>query len=310
MRPTAALLATIAILLCEVAGRAEVRVEQVQFEGWQGAYRLSNGVVDLVFVPQIGRIMRFGYVGGANLLWNRPEMRGRVTDFSRPVTEWNNYGGDKLWPSPQSAWTWPPDPALESSPQAVRVADDNHLIVTSQPSSQYGIRFQRDIALAETGATATVRNTMMNVSDRPVHWGIWEVTQLDAPAGVTIPLNSKGRFPQGYYVFPGSPPADGTLTVTGRQVAFRRDATRSAKIGGDSPAGWITGETHGVRLRIMASVERGADYPDNGCAQEVWSNAGADAYMEMEQMAPVRTLAPGASAVFVTNWRLTAAPRG
>ncbi|MDQ2687020.1 MAG: hypothetical protein M3Y28_04050, partial [Armatimonadota bacterium] len=40
-----------------------VRVTRETYRGWPGAYRLSNGVVDVVVVPQIGRVMAFQFTG-------------------------------------------------------------------------------------------------------------------------------------------------------------------------------------------------------------------------------------------------------
>jgi len=38
--------------------RGAVTVKRINYQGWEGAYQLSNKTVELVFVSQIGRIMR------------------------------------------------------------------------------------------------------------------------------------------------------------------------------------------------------------------------------------------------------------
>src|SRR5438105_716976 len=55
---------------------AGVAVERVDYHGWPGCFRLTNGTVDVVVVPQIGRVMRYGPVGGPNLLWENPALPG------------------------------------------------------------------------------------------------------------------------------------------------------------------------------------------------------------------------------------------
>src|SRR3982750_3663343 len=86
-------------------------VEKTAYQGWPEAYRLSNGTVDVVVVPAIGRIMRYGPVGRQNLLWKTPRPAGKPAS---PGKEWANFGGDKVWPWPQDDWpqragrAWPP----------------------------------------------------------------------------------------------------------------------------------------------------------------------------------------------------------
>src|SRR5687767_7541832 len=47
------------------------------------AIRLTNGTVSLVVIPSIGgRIMRYGFVGRPNVLWNNPKIADRPTTRS------------------------------------------------------------------------------------------------------------------------------------------------------------------------------------------------------------------------------------
>src|ERR1051325_5584720 len=131
------LLCALLALVSVLAAKAAVKVERVAYRGWQGSYRMTNGTVDLVFVPQIGRIMRYGYVDGPNVLWENAALAGKTTDFSQPVTDWQNYGGDKVWPAPQSVWGWPPDATFESAPHTVQVLKNGHLLVESPLSQKH-----------------------------------------------------------------------------------------------------------------------------------------------------------------------------
>src|SRR5690349_6289708 len=89
-----------ALLGLAVAARGEVTVRQVEYHGWKGAYRLSNQTVELLFVPQIGRILRYGYIDGPNILCENAALQGKAPDPAHPGKDWVNYGGDKLWPAP------------------------------------------------------------------------------------------------------------------------------------------------------------------------------------------------------------------
>ena len=198
------------------AAQAAVTVSQGEYHGWTGAYRLSNGTVDLVFVPQIGRIMRYGYVGERNVLWENPALAGKTTDLSRPVNDWQNYGGDKLWPAPQSVWGWPPDPVSDSGPQTVKVLPNRHLLMTGPESRKYGVRFQREIALDP------VRNRRHDPEyDGERRGQTGRVGHLGSRAdrrsrGDRVCGEREASFPGGYKVFDEQKPAAGQVTSAGR----------------------------------------------------------------------------------------------
>ena len=289
-------------------GRAAVTVTQGEYHGWSGAYMLSNGVVDLVFVPQIGRILRYGYVGERNVLWENTALAGRTTDLSRPVGDWQNYGGDKLWPSPQSVWGWPPEPLSDSGPQTVRVLPNDRLLVTGPASLKYGVRFQREIALSPSGTGVTIRNTMTSVWANPVRWGIWEVAQADSPDETTFPAQPRKEFPEGYKAFREQMPAEGQVTRKDELVTIRRRADHSGKIGVRSGAGWIESRWGALRFRIAGTFPKAGNYPDGGCAQEIYTSDDPNRYVEMELLAPIRKLKAGASTTFVTVWTLSRTP--
>jgi hypothetical protein len=293
-----------ALVVLSGGAEAKVTVTRVNYHGWAGAYRLSNGTVEVVVVPQVGRILRYGYVGGPNVLWENPKLHGRTVAPGTRPKEWVNFGGDKLWPAPQAKWGFPPDLELDGYAHTAEALPDGRLRLTSRPSRKHGIRFLREIALAPSGTGVTLRNTMENTSDQDVEWSVWEVAQTDSPDTAILPLHKGGHFPRGWYVFKDQSPAPGMLKVAGGEVRFRRHPKKSAKIGADSPAGWAAMRKDGLRFTVMAAYEPGKDYPDDGCAQEVWSNPDPDRYMELELLSPLQFLQPGDRYTFTTRWKL------
>ena len=55
----------------------------------------------MVVVPQIGRIMHYGFVGGENILWSDSQHHGKVLPGGKPDLDeegqfaWTNFGGDR-----------------------------------------------------------------------------------------------------------------------------------------------------------------------------------------------------------------------
>lgn len=304
MRHCWRLAGALAVLIVGSGAAGDVTVKRITYHGWPGAYRMTNGTVELVVVPQIGRILRYGYVGGPNVLWENRALWGKTVKPSASRKEWVNFGGDKLWPAPQARWNWPPDPFLDAGALAVSVLPGSRLRLTGQGSAKHGIRFIREIALAPTGTRVTLRNTMENISDQDVEWSVWEVAQVDDPDVTLLPLHTQGRFPRGYYVFPGGAPPPGMLKVIDGVIHYRRHRKKSSKIGSDSPKGWAAARKGGWRFTVSAAYVPGETYPDNGCAQEIYTNPDPLNYIELELLSPIRFLQPGDRCTFTTYWRL------
>lgn len=284
---------------------AAVTIKTVSYKGWDDATLLTNKIVELIFVPQIGRIMRYGYVGGINLLWNNAALAGKTTDIAAPNADWQNYGGDKLWPAPQAVWGWPPDPVMDSGTQTVKTLAGNKLQTQGQRSPKHNLRFRREIALDATGTGVTFVNTVFNTGEKEAEWSVWEVAQVDSPDIVILPLHKGGKFPTGYYTFKDSAPAEGRLKIMGNEIRLERDAKNACKIGSDSPLGWLAAEKSGIRFEVSHKAEPKANYPDDGCHLEVYTNPDPAAYIEMELLSPLVTLSPGEKYSHTTRWKLS-----
>jgi hypothetical protein len=284
--------------------QAAVTVKTITYNGWKGAVQLSNGTVEVVIVPQIGRIMRYGFVGGPNVLWNNAALSGKTTDLTSASKDWNNYGGDKLWPAPQDRWGWPPDRTLDSAPQTVKKLANGHLLMTGQASKAAGIQFRREIALDPTGAVVTLTNTLINTGMEDVDWAIWEVAQIDDPTEARLMLNKQGHFPTGYRVWGDDPLQSDQFEQTETQLIMKRSPKISAKVGADAPNGQIEALVSGIKFTFSAPYETGATYSDQGCAQQIYTNPDPAKYVEMELLGPLSPLKPKSARKFVTHWNL------
>ena len=88
------------------AAEAGCRIDRIDFHGWQAA-KLSNGIVDLVAVPDVGgRIMAFD-LGNYPFLWFDRNLAGKLFSAEEnmgdgSIAAWKNYGGGKTWPAPRA----------------------------------------------------------------------------------------------------------------------------------------------------------------------------------------------------------------
>ena len=71
--------------------------KKVSFEGWKNCLEVSSGNFKLVVATEIGpRILGAFFEDSDNLFYIYPKTAGRTGD-----SKWNNYGGHRLWHSPE-----------------------------------------------------------------------------------------------------------------------------------------------------------------------------------------------------------------
>ncbi|PYJ52637.1 MAG: hypothetical protein DME82_16060 [Verrucomicrobia bacterium] len=80
-------------------------LERIPYRGWNTAYRLSNGTVELIVLADVGpRIISYRFIGGENQLH---EVEADTGQLGR--SDFRLYGGHRLWVSPELESTYFPD---------------------------------------------------------------------------------------------------------------------------------------------------------------------------------------------------------
>jgi hypothetical protein len=309
--------------------------------GWQTVC-LSNGLINLQVLPEIGgRIIQFR-LGGKEFLWVNPRLAGKLPLSNGLAADggWFNVGGDKLWPAPQGwdndqQWPGPPDPVLDGQPYTLEKVPgqlgETAVRLTSGEDPRSGVQFSRVLRISQGATRVRFEATMKNVDTKPRRWGIWAHTQLNGARAdgsghnplmqAWCPLNPHSRFPKGYAVIFGAednpsfqPDAAGGLMRVGYQY-------KVGKIGLDSHAGWaatVDGASGAVFVQRFV-FEPKKDYPD-GSSVEFWlngvgriraynrdmvmtDNAVENPYVfESEVLSPYAKLQPGESYTWRYDW--------
>jgi hypothetical protein len=290
---------------------AEVAIEQKACDGAQDAIYLSNETTELVVVPSLGRILRYGMKGGANVLWS---CRLKGGDAWK-VGSWKNWGGEKIWIWPQEMWptragkAWPPPG--DGAEQAWKAEIAGKIVRLRGPLFEgFNCRAIREIELAESGSTVTL-TTRLEADNGPLIPGVaaWSVTQVRATQCVYARLaeNSDddgavcGEWP--------------TPKRYGDVLCFERDGALGAKTFVEADAlATIQGELLFVQT-LVTPAHAQPDYMPLERAQifsEPDRNAfrpnGVSPYIELEFTAP-RSKEAKATALCV-KWSLQKLPYG
>ncbi len=269
--------------------------------GWRDAVILRNGVVEAVVVPSVGRVMQFRLAGRADgPFWENEKLAGQAMPAKPWEAAHGSFGGDKTWPAPQGLWNWPPPDIFDAAPLAFRVTADNAVVLTSPVSARFGIRTERRVTLDPTEPVMRIETTYEKVSGDPVEVGVWIITQAKDPEAVFLPIPSASKFPTGTTTMWGVPTnhlsrVDGMLRLT-------RDLKDSHKIGNDGTSiVWV-----GPKELLRVDIPRvpGANYTDDGCSAEIYTNPDPVPYVELETLGPVKTLRTGDRLSATNTYRL------
>ncbi len=276
---------------------SRITVQKISYRNWQDSLVLSNGTVEVVIVPAIGRVMQFRFAGEEDgPFWENAELFGKSPDSKSSA--WGNFGGDKTWPAPQSDWpkltprSWPPPVAFDSMPVTAEIRSNavaKMVELISPVDPHYGIRTRRLVVLDSKRPQMTITTTYEKFEGNPVTVGVWIITQMKDPQAVHILTPKDAIFAKGYTEQSKQLPAG--LKRQGRLLSLVRDPKNSTKIGTDaSSLVWI-GEKY--KLRIDAPRLAKETYPDQGSSAEVYTNADPLKYVELEMLGPLKTMKVG-----------------
>jgi hypothetical protein len=272
--------------------------EEIQYGPWGRCARLVGGSTEALVTLDVGpRVIRYGLVGAANLFGEFPAALGADR-------EWVNYGGHRLWHSPEIfPRTYAPDNAPVQSD-----CRDGRLIVTQALESSTGILKQMEFEMAEDGTT-TVRHRLTNRNLWAVTLAPWALSVM-APGGTAVAPQEPYR-PQPEALLPARPlvlwpytdMADPRFAWRRDGILLRQDATRKEpqKFGIMNHCGWSAYFLDRLLFVKRFSAQGSTlDYPDFGCNNEIFTNADI---LEIESLGPLQTLEPEASAEHVETWR-------
>jgi hypothetical protein len=287
------------------------QLTQVTYQG-RKAFRLTDGRSEAIIVPEIGRVMSYGFVGGPNLLWN-------AAPGGLDYGGWQNYGGDKTWPAPQSSWPvnvgqgWPPLKEWDGAPQGAEALTGGRLRTTSPVAKRLGARVVRDYSFGADG-DLIVAQTIEKLRGAPMMLSIWNVAQLKAPQAVFLPLNPQSAYKDNFHwIGKNNMPSIVTpLSQTLLQVRPTLTApfSNGYKIGVDSPVSSIAAMINDTAFMIRSARPDGA-YPDGaegaGFPVEFYDSGDTDRarhYVELELLSPLRLFTAGTRWTHTVRWSL------
>ncbi len=301
----------------------KVTLTETTYRG-RPAYRLSDGKTEALIVPSLsGRVLRYGFVGGPNRLWEAPR------DKTFGPSDWANWGGDKTWLAPQSAWPlyspqggWPPHPTFDGEPHnaivlpAASAADASPRLLTTGPVMVgVGVRVTRTFSIDPVSGEFLVEATFRKqMGDEPKQASVWNVTQVPPPDAVFVSLNSQSAYKNHFHWFGAVPPAAHRASTVSPTLLQVQPTEGFYKLGVDTPVPAAAAVKDGVAL-VLRAARREGEYPEgaagSGFPFTLWNQGEKSletSYMELEMMSPLAVLRRGDTLTHTVRWSLHRLP--
>ncbi len=274
-------------------------METVAYEGWQDCVRLSNDQIELIITTAIGpRVIHCGFIGGQNLFGVMEDTKGLTGG-----DEWRLYGGHRLWHSPEEK---PRSYYPDNAPVGVAEIDGAiRLTQAIEPSTL--VQKEMEISLLGSGNGARVVHRITNLGLWAIELAPWALTVM-ARGGEAIVPQPQGEFDsllpnRRLTLWPYTNMSDPRLTWGEKYIRMRQDAgmERRCKFGLSAEDGWLAYVLHGEMFVKRFEYDLYAEYPDWGCAIELFTN---DQILEVETLGPLTILEPGDTVEHEERWYL------
>jgi len=289
-----------AVLAMTTFGQVQMQ-EKVNYGGWANCVRLTNGKVELIATTDVGpRIIRYGFVGGQNLLKEFADQMGKTGG-----SEWRSFGGHRLWHAPEaSPRTYAPDNA------PVKYSWDGKTLKLTQPvEATTGIAKEIEITLDPSDNHVALIHRLTNKNQWDVELAPWSLTVMAAGGRAIFPQEPFRPHPE--YLLPVRPMVlwgytdmkDPRWTWGTRYIQLRQDshATTKQKIGLMNTLGWAAYHLNGDLFLKRFRYDAKASYPDFGCNNESYTDPDM---LEIETLGPLAKLASGRFVEHTEHWFL------
>ena len=274
-------------------------MDTVKFLGFD-CVSLANASLNLLVTRSVGpRLISLCLNGGDNLLAELPDIVAERPDGEK----FHFYGGHRLWHAPENM----PRSYIQDDGPVEVVQTRNSLLVTQPVEVGTGIEKSILISLVDEKPQVILCHTLTNRGLWPVECAPWAITQLK-PGGVAILPQSQQQTAmlpnRSLALWPYSEITNPDVSWGDQYILVRSEMQESIfKIGFPNLRGWLAYWHSGTLFVKRAAFNPHAAYYDFNSSSECYCN---HRFLELETLAPISTLEPGASVTHTETWELFA----
>lgn len=291
-----------------------VNVKEIaNFKEYGRCVSISNGVVEALVTVDLGpRIISFGYIGSQNFMSSErkdyePMTDDTYTSFWGDGRAWENFGGHRIWLSPESY----PETYLPDDRKVSYEITENGAVFIPEPDTQIGVQKTLEIMMDPDDANLQVKMQVKNISDKTKEFSVWSLSVCAKGGTLIIPMNTNDTgllANRKISVWPYTDMSNDRLYWGKKYITLKQDinATEPIKIGVDLNCGtayYVLGDE--ILHKKYETNHPDGVYPDGGCSFETYTN---DVMLEFETLSELKSIAPGETNELCEHWSLYKKP--
>ncbi len=282
-----------------------ISIKEIAYKNYGKCLAISNDFMEIFVTVDIGpRIIKCNLTGKDNMMFEDIErcFSEDVSSVFGMDKKWYIYGGHRVWMSPESfPVTYYPD-----NDKVVYSTFANGAEFTPSAQAVTGIQISMRVEIAENEPKLKLTHKITNTKKEPVTGSVWCLSVM-APGGTALaaqPCEDTGLLAnRSLIIWPYTSMTDRRMSITDKYITISqsKDADCNLKIGFNNTLGKTAYINKGQALVKYSEYIKGAEYPDNGCSTEIFTNT---LFEEVESLSPVKTLARGESITHTEEWQL------
>ncbi len=298
---------------------SNVKIKKIVYKGWKETIEISNLNIKILVVPEIGRIMYYGFLNGTNIFYENEQLEGikfKTGDFFKEnnTSQAPNLGGNRLLPCSEEYFNiltgsrHLPDPFINASSYNVTFLK-NGVILKSPLSELLGIQLERIITISENGTKVKIQQKLTkqvaakNKSIEEIPLTIWSLSKIKTPNISYLPINEKSVFEKGFLI-PKWPDAKNNAhintAINNSILELKSSEILPQKVGADSK-NWIAGYLDKTLFIEEFNFDEKNSYPDGGTSVTMFGN---NLFSELECLSPEKKLNIGETICYDLQWSL------
>ena len=284
-----------------------IRIEKKEYRGWPNAYFLSNDVVELVVLADVGpRVVRYALRGGENQFHEFADQAGL-----RGGNDFRLYGGHRLWAWPEVERTYFPD----NQPVEVGATPSGATFTAPVETPSPGTSLQKKISIqiSERGTRVQLVHSITNLAVAPTQLAPWTPTVLRPGGRAILPFPPRAAMDKDHFqsvspltLWSFTDFTDSRWLLGQEFLQLIQQENPSGRFpeqmsGLFNPSEWGIYVRSGTAFLKRARVVPHAQYPDFGCNFELFTNSE---FLELETLGPIVTLQSGDATHHTEHWWL------
>ena len=279
-------------------------MEKIQYQDFRNCVRLTNGEIEVIVSTDFGpRILAYNFTGGENILGIHAAAKVETA-----LGIFKPYGGHRLWIAPENM---PNSYTPDNSPVEYFYDEQVNSIRLVQPVETM-TQTQKEITveLDREGSGVAIRHKIANLGDAEIELAAWALTIMRAGGEVLIPNEpfapyaAENLLPvRNLAVWSYTDLSDSRWRFDREFIRLKIDEQKEnpQKIGVLNKQGWSQYQLEDAVFTKRFDYFEDAVYPDMNSNTEIYA---AGSFVEIETLAPLVKLSPGASTEHLEYWNL------